>query len=109
MLAVAAAITTVTLVNTHVYGPHQQVESYLEALRQGEGERALGLLNATVPDANAALLDGPALQLPHPRMHERAFVLIPLLEIEPQAVVPGRGPAKELLARCADQGVEKVA
>ncbi|MFP5315175.1 MAG: hypothetical protein ACLGHS_07335 [Actinomycetes bacterium] len=62
MLAVAAAITTVTLVNTHVYGPHQQVESYLEALRQGEGERALGLLNATVPDANAALLDGPALQ-----------------------------------------------
>lgn len=54
-------------------------------------------------------IDGPALQLPHPRMHERAFVLIPLLEIEPQAVVPGRGPAKELLARCADQGVEKVA
>lgn len=62
MLAIVAAIATVTLVNTHVFGPHQQVESYLEALRQGEGERALGLLNATVPDANAALLDGPALQ-----------------------------------------------
>ncbi|GAB3550151.1 hypothetical protein GCM10027404_16840 [Arthrobacter tumbae] len=62
MIAIAAAIVTVTLVNTHMFGPHQQVESYLEALRQGEGERALGLLNATVPDANAALLDGPALQ-----------------------------------------------
>lgn len=62
MLAIAAAISTVTLVNTQVFGPHHQVESYLEALRQGEGERALGLLNATVPDANAALLDGPALQ-----------------------------------------------
>lgn len=62
MLAIVAAIATVTLVNTHMFGPHQQVESYLDALRNGEGERALGLLNATVPDANAALLDGPALQ-----------------------------------------------
>jgi hypothetical protein len=62
MLAIVAAIAAVMLVNTHMFGPHQQVESYLEALRQGEGERALGLLNATVPDANAALLDGPALQ-----------------------------------------------
>ncbi|NJC23526.1 hypothetical protein BJ994_002602 [Arthrobacter pigmenti] len=62
MLAVVAAIATVILVNTHVFGPHQQVESYLEALREGDGERALGLLNATVPDVNAALLDGPALQ-----------------------------------------------
>ncbi|WP_309072096.1 hypothetical protein [Arthrobacter sp.] len=63
MLAIVAAIATVMLVNTRVYGPHQQVESYLEALRQGEGERALGLLNASVPDStNAALLDGPALQ-----------------------------------------------
>lgn len=62
MLAVVAAITSVILVNSHVFGPHQQVESYLEALRQGDGGRALGLLNATVPEANAALLDGPALQ-----------------------------------------------
>jgi hypothetical protein len=62
MLAIVAAIATVMLVNTHMFGPHQQVESYLEALRQGEGERALGLLNATVPESNAALLDGPALQ-----------------------------------------------
>ena len=39
MLAVAAAIVTVTLVNTHMFGPHQHVESYLEALRQGAGPR----------------------------------------------------------------------
>ncbi len=62
MLTVVAAIATVTLVNTHVFGPHHQVESYLEALRDGNGELALGLLNATVPNANPALLDGPALQ-----------------------------------------------
>jgi 2-amino-4-hydroxy-6-hydroxymethyldihydropteridine diphosphokinase len=48
-----------------------------------------------------------ALTLPHPRMHERAFVLAPLVEIAPEVAVPGRGPARELLAACAAQRVER--
>ncbi len=52
---------------------------------------------------------GESLEVPHPRMHERAFVLQPLLEIAPQAVIPGRGPASELLPRCAGQSVERIA
>jgi 2-amino-4-hydroxy-6-hydroxymethyldihydropteridine diphosphokinase len=54
------------------------------------------------------VVDSPALVLPHPRMHERAFVLEPLIEIAPRAVVPGRGTAAALLAACADQDVEKL-
>jgi 2-amino-4-hydroxy-6-hydroxymethyldihydropteridine diphosphokinase len=37
------------------------------------------------------------LVLPHPRMHLRAFVLVPLLELEPDFAIPGIGPAKDCL------------
>jgi 2-amino-4-hydroxy-6-hydroxymethyldihydropteridine diphosphokinase len=47
------------------------------------------------------------LTLPHPRMHERAFVLTPLLELAPDIDIPGRGRARELLAACAGQRVDK--
>jgi 2-amino-4-hydroxy-6-hydroxymethyldihydropteridine diphosphokinase len=50
----------------------------------------------------------PQLTLPHPRLHERAFVLAPLAEIAPQLSIPGRGRVSELLLRCADQQIEKL-
>lgn len=59
---IAAAILTIFLVNTNVYGPQQQVKEYLQALRDGEGGKALGLLQASVPDANPAMLDGKGLE-----------------------------------------------
>ena len=49
-----------------------------------------------------------ALTLPHPRMCERGFVLLPLLEIAPDTFIPGRGPATDWLASCADQAVSAL-
>ena len=51
--------------------------------------------------------DEHCLILPHPRMHQRAFVLQPLLEIAPDCRIPGRGAVAELLAACAGQQVEQ--
>ena len=42
-------------------------------------------------------IDEPGLTLPHPRLHERAFALEPLAELDPLLVVPGHGPVQELL------------
>lgn len=45
------------------------------------------------------------LTLPHPRMGERAFVLLPLLEIAPDILIPGHGRAADRLSACTDQSV----
>jgi len=50
----------------------------------------------------------PGLLVPHARMHQRAFVLAPLVEIAPEAFVPGRGSVAALLAACRDQKLEKI-
>ena len=44
-------------------------------------------------------LDEPGITVPHPRLHERGFVLEPLVELAPELDVPGRGPVKALLSR----------
>ena len=44
------------------------------------------------------IVDEPGLNVPHPRLHERRFVLEPLAEIAPGLVIPGRGRVEELLA-----------
>jgi 2-amino-4-hydroxy-6-hydroxymethyldihydropteridine diphosphokinase len=46
----------------------------------------------------SAEIDEPGLRLPHPRLHERRFVLEPLVELDPSLKVPGMGEVQALLA-----------
>jgi 2-amino-4-hydroxy-6-hydroxymethyldihydropteridine diphosphokinase len=73
----------------------------------------------TAPDAPRTLdldlllygdrvIDEPGLTVPHPRMHERAFVLRPLAEIAPDCVIPGRGLVRDWLAQTSGQRVEAL-
>lgn len=55
------------------------------------------------------VLHTPTLTLPHPRMHERAFVLRPLAQVAPGATIAGQGAVAGLLAAVADQRVEPMA
>lgn len=54
------------------------------------------------------VLDLPGLKTPHPRMHERAFVLRPLVEIAPEIAIPRHGQARSCLDACAGQKIQKI-
>ena len=69
------------------------------------GDRTLDLDLIVHGDAR---LETPELTLPHPRAHERDFVLRPWLEVRPDAVLPGRGQVAELLARATAAGASTV-
>lgn len=55
-------------------------------------------------------LDTASLVIPHPRLHERAFVLLPLMDIDPDLVHPvNKKSVREMLALCNAEGIEKFA
>lgn len=54
------------------------------------------------------IIQTSALTLPHPRMHQRAFVLAPLLEIAPDCQIPGLGSAAALFESCRDQSITRL-
>lgn len=54
------------------------------------------------------IIDAPGLQVPHPHLHERAFVLVPLGEVAPSLVIPGRGLVQDLLAAVATDDVQAL-
>ena len=58
--------------------------------------------------AGDRVIEEEGLSVPHPRMHQRAFVMRPLLELLPDVDIPGRGRASALLAGCADQRIERM-
>jgi len=65
------------------------------------GPRVLDLDLLTYDDR---VIDEPDIAVPHPRLHERAFVLLPLADVAPDFRVPGRGRVSDLLARVDTTG-----
>ncbi len=73
------------------------IENRLGRTREGPrfGPRTIDLDLLLYGDEEIA---EPGLRVPHPRLHERLFALQPLAELDPQLVVPGRGPLTDLIA-----------
>ena len=55
------------------------------------------------------IIDSATLTVPHPRMTQRAFVLIPLLQIDPLVTIPGQGPAHAFAPAVTAQAIQKIA
>lgn len=86
----------------------------LLALEQRHGRRrefanAPRTLDLDLLMYDALEIEEPGLILPHPRMQERAFVLTPLLEIDPEASIPRHGRAADLALACRGQSIHRIA
>ncbi|WP_033196818.1 2-amino-4-hydroxy-6-hydroxymethyldihydropteridine diphosphokinase [Agromyces italicus] len=68
------------------------------------GDRTLDL---DLIDIDGLELADARLELPHPRAWQRAFVLAPWLDVDPDAVLPGRGPVAALRAEASDEVVRR--
>jgi|SRR5208283_462863 len=76
--------------------------------RRHNGRNAPRLLDLDLLLFGRRRLTLSRLVVPHPRMHERAFVLRPLLDIAPAATIPGRGAARQLLRRVRKQRIART-
>lgn len=85
----------------------QKIEQEHGRVRTGQhwGPRTLDLDILLYGDK---VIDSPRLTVPHPGLHERAFVLYPLYEIKPDLKIPNLGKLSQLLANCPQDGLEKI-
>jgi len=86
----------------------EQAAGRTREVRWGARTLDVDVVSVTGDDGVPVLSDGPDLTLPHPRAHERAFVLVPWLTLEPTAVLPGRGSVADLVAALPADDVAAV-
>jgi 2-amino-4-hydroxy-6-hydroxymethyldihydropteridine diphosphokinase len=86
---------------------------HLQAMEQAAGRQrpyrnAPRTLDLDILLYNEERIQRDDLQIPHPRMTQRAFVLIPLLQIDPFISIPGFGPAHQFVPEVANQAIHKL-
>ena len=104
-------INAVVEINT-LLSPNELLESFL-AIESALGRERKMLNGPRTIDLDLLLygtdtVSNNDLTVPHPRMHERAFVLVPLCEIAPEVLIPGHGVAHCLLPNVAHQRLNRL-
>ena len=99
----AVVLVRTTLPPSSLLERGHAIEEALERVRDEHwGPRTI---DVDIVAYQGVVSDDPLLTLPHPRAHERAFVLVPWYDLDPGAEVPGHGAVAELLARLGREGV----
>jgi 2-amino-4-hydroxy-6-hydroxymethyldihydropteridine diphosphokinase len=102
----AAACLETALSATALLHFLQQIEQRQGRTRSERwGPRTLDLDLLLYDDS---IIQSPGLSVPHPRLHERAFVLLPLLDLDAELTVPGRGRADDLLSRISTDDINPL-
>ncbi|WP_200263620.1 2-amino-4-hydroxy-6-hydroxymethyldihydropteridine diphosphokinase [Streptomyces sp. HSG2] len=100
----AVVLLRTTLPPSSLLERAQAVEEAFHRVRDEQwGARTLDVDIVAYADV---VSEDPRLTLPHPRAHERAFVLAPWRDLDPEAALPGRGTVTDLLAAAGREGVE---
>jgi 2-amino-4-hydroxy-6-hydroxymethyldihydropteridine diphosphokinase len=86
----------------------EQAAGRTREVRWGPRTLDVDVITVTGDDGVPVVSDDPALTLPHPRAHERAFVLVPWAALDPTADLPGRGRVADLLAALPAAEVDAV-
>jgi 2-amino-4-hydroxy-6-hydroxymethyldihydropteridine diphosphokinase len=86
----------------------EQAAGRTREVRFGPRTLDVDVVTVTADDGAPVLSDDPVLTLPHPRAHERAFVLVPWLALDPGAVLPGHGKVTDLVAALPSEAVAAV-
>jgi 2-amino-4-hydroxy-6-hydroxymethyldihydropteridine diphosphokinase len=103
----AVLLARTTLPSRVLLGRLHEIEAAFDRERSVRwGARTLDIDIITVA---GEVSSDPELTLPHPRAHERAFVLAPWHDVDPDAVLPGHGPIAALLAAADRTGIRQAA
>ena len=86
----------------------EQQQNRVRSIHWGPRTLDLDILLYNNALGDSLVIESERLTIPHPRISERAFVLVPLADINPQLALPSGETVAELLANCSQQGIVKT-